>query len=63
MQVLTSIAVNPEDAGRLTGHSRGAIYLAIKNKELVSFKSGKRRLIRISDLQEWIDKKVEADKL
>ena len=48
------IAVGPEEAGRMTGHSRSAIYQAIAAGELSSFKSGKRRLVLVLDLETWI---------
>lgn len=54
---LPIIAVNPEDAAKITGHSRTAIYYAISNGELVSFKSGKRRLILINEIERWITAK------
>lgn len=50
------MAVGPEDAARLTSHSRSAIYSAIAKGELQAFKSGKRRLILVKDLEAWINR-------
>ncbi|MNN58333.1 Helix-turn-helix domain protein [compost metagenome] len=50
------MAVGPEDAARLTGHSRSAIYSAIAKGELLAFKSGKRRLILVKELEAWINR-------
>lgn len=49
------LAVGPEEAGRMTGHSRSAIYQAIAAGELNAFKSGKRRLILVRELESWIN--------
>ncbi|WP_236175990.1 helix-turn-helix domain-containing protein [Pseudomonas pseudonitroreducens] len=54
------LAVKPEEAGRMTSQSRTAIYKAIAAGELVSFKSGKRRLILVSDLDQWIHRIAAA---
>lgn len=50
------MAVGPEEAARLTSHSRSAIYSAIAKGELLAFKSGKRRLILIKELEAWINR-------
>lgn len=50
------LAVGPEEAARLTGHSRSAIYGAIAKGELQAFKSGKRRLILVKELEAWINR-------
>ncbi|AUY35039.1 helix-turn-helix domain-containing protein [Pseudomonas sp. PONIH3] len=50
------MAVGPEDAARLTSHSRSAIYSAIAKGELQAFKSGKRRLILMKELEAWINR-------
>lgn len=52
---VSQLAAGPEEAGRMTGHTRSAIYTAIARGELKSFKSGKRRLILISELERWIN--------
>lgn len=53
---LTPLAVGPEEAGRMTGHTRSAIYEAIARGDLESFKSGKRRLILIKELEAWLNR-------
>lgn len=50
------LAVGPEDAGRISGHSRSAIYAAIAKGELKSFKPAKRRLILIKELEAWLNR-------
>lgn len=50
------MAVGPEEAARLTSHSRSAIYSAIAKGELPAFKSGKRRLILAKELEAWINR-------
>lgn len=50
------LAVDPEEAGRMTGHSRSAIYVAIAKGDLESFKSGRRRLILITQLHTWLNR-------
>ncbi|WOU31352.1 helix-turn-helix domain-containing protein [Pseudomonas aeruginosa] len=40
----------------MTGHTRSGIYIAIAQGELKSFKSGKRRLILVTDLRTWIER-------
>lgn len=50
------LATGPDEAGRMTGHSRSAIYEAIAKGELESFKSGKRRLILIKSLENWLNR-------
>tara|TARA_Y100000815_G_scaffold269104_1_gene291261 strand:- start:511 stop:747 length:237 start_codon:yes stop_codon:yes gene_type:complete len=53
---LPTLAVGVEEAGRMTSHARSAIYAAIGTGELVSFKSGKRRLILVKDLEAWLSR-------
>ena len=50
------LAVGPEEAARLTSHSRSAIYSAIAKGQLQAFKSGKRRLILVKELEAWINR-------
>lgn len=53
---LAPLAVGPEEAARITGHTRSAIYEAIASGELESFKSGKRRLILVSAAEAWLNR-------
>jgi len=55
-QKIQPLAVGPEEAGRISGHARSAIYEAIGSGELISFKSGKRRLILIKELEAWLSR-------
>lgn len=48
--------VGPDEAARITLHSRSGIYKAIAAGELQSFKTGKRRLILVSELELWINR-------
>lgn len=56
VSLLAPLAVGPEEAGRMTGHARSAIYEAIARGDLESFKSGKRRLIMVTQLQAWLNR-------
>tara|TARA_B100001250_G_scaffold364739_1_gene345012 strand:+ start:1673 stop:1873 length:201 start_codon:yes stop_codon:yes gene_type:complete len=53
---LQPLAVCPEEGARLSAHSRTAIYGAMAKGELESFKSGKRRLILVKDLEAWLSR-------
>jgi excisionase family DNA binding protein len=53
---ITPLAVGPEEAGRMTGHTRSAVYEAIAKGDLESFKSGKRRLILVKQLEAWLNR-------
>ena len=54
--VLQPLAVGPEEAARITGHTRSALYEAIASGDLESFKSGKRRLILVSAAAAWLNR-------
>jgi excisionase family DNA binding protein len=53
---IAPLAVGPEEAGRMTGHTRSAVYEAIAKGDLESFKSGKRRLILVKQLEAWLNR-------
>ncbi|MFV7434907.1 MULTISPECIES: helix-turn-helix domain-containing protein [Pseudomonas putida group] len=55
MGVVPKLAVGPDDAAEMTSHSRSAIYDAINSGSLRSFKSGKRRLILVRELESWLN--------
>lgn len=42
-------------AVQFSGVDRTSLYIAMKEKKLVYLKRGKVRLIRVSDLQRWLD--------
>ena len=48
------IAVSPSEAARLAGVGRTTIYASISAGELRSIKVGKRRLIAVDALREWL---------
>ncbi|MBK8210397.1 MAG: helix-turn-helix domain-containing protein [Rhodospirillales bacterium] len=48
------IAVSPGEAARLAGVGRTTIYGSISAGELRSIKLGKRRLIAMDALREWL---------
>lgn len=51
---LIKLAVSVEEAAAMSGHSRSAIYTTIAEGGLSSFKSGKRRLILVRDIEKWL---------
>ncbi|WP_313416558.1 helix-turn-helix domain-containing protein [Pseudomonas oryzihabitans] len=55
-QAIEPLAVGPDVAAVMASHSRSAIYKAIAAGELHSFKSGKRRLILVTDLKAWLSR-------
>jgi excisionase family DNA binding protein len=48
------LAVSPAEAARLAGIGRTTLYEALGSGALRSFKLGKRRLITIEALKEWL---------
>jgi excisionase family DNA binding protein len=52
--IANPIAVGPEVAASMTGTTRSTIYQAIARGELRAFKSGRRRLILVKELESWI---------
>ena len=50
------LVVGPDEAAKMTAHSRSAIYKAIACGDLKSFKPGKRRLILVTELHAWINR-------
>jgi len=51
-----TLVVGPDEAARMTAHSRSCIYKAIAAGELQSFKTGKRRMILVRELEIWINR-------
>ncbi|MEH6789943.1 helix-turn-helix domain-containing protein [Parasphingorhabdus sp.] len=51
MQPLT---VTIPDAVRITGLSRSALYVALKRRDLIALKAGRRTLLRVRDLEEFL---------
>ena len=52
--VPTRLAVSPVEAGRLAGVGRTTIYKAIGSGALPSLKIGRRRLILVCSLTDWL---------
>jgi len=50
----TPIAVPPAEAARLASLGRTTLYAALSSGDLASIKIGRRRLIRISELERWL---------
>lgn len=50
------LAVAPAEAARLAGIGRTRLYEAITNGELPTLKLGSRRLIKLVDLEAWLDR-------
>ncbi|WP_018631774.1 helix-turn-helix domain-containing protein [Neomegalonema perideroedes] len=54
-QSLAPLAVSPAEAARLAGVGRTTLYAALSARRLRSFKLGKRRLISMAALREWLE--------
>lgn len=52
--IATPLAVSPLEAGRLAGVGRTTIYKAIGSGALPSLKVGRRRLILVCSLTDWL---------
>jgi len=48
------LAVSPAEAARMAGIGRTKLYEILAANELVSIKLGSRRLIRVADLEAWL---------
>lgn len=55
------IAVSPNEAARLIGIGRTTLYAALSTGALRSAKIGKRRLITIEAIKEWLDNCETSD--
>ena len=53
------MALSPAEAARLAGVGRTTLYIALGTGELKSFKIGRRRIIRIDALEDWL-KRLET---
>ena len=56
------IAVGPEEAARITGVCRTAIYHAHACGEINGFKVGRRRLFLVKDLERWMQKMAKESR-
>lgn len=59
MDIDQTIAITVRRAAQLTGVSRTKLYSEMALNLLPSFKIGRRRLIRLDDLRNWIDRYAE----
>ena len=48
------LAVSPNEAARLIGIGRTMLYAALSDGTLASFKVGKRRLITVEAIKDWL---------
>ncbi|WP_319825812.1 helix-turn-helix domain-containing protein [Thalassovita sp.] len=53
-QAAQILAVSPNEAARICSIGRTTLYAALSSGELKSIKLGKRRLILIETLREWL---------
>lgn len=53
---IAPLSVGVEDAARIVGFSRSGIYELIASGELRAFKLGRRRLILMTELKEWVER-------
>lgn len=57
------LAVSPAEAARLIGLGRTKLYEALSSGALPSFRVGARRLVRIADLEAWLEShRASADR-
>ena len=49
------LAVSPAEAARLIGIGRTKLYQALGSSALPSFRIGTRRLIKLADLEAWLE--------
>jgi excisionase family DNA binding protein len=52
------IAVPIPEAARITGCSRSKIYEEVKAKRLTLVKVGRKSLLKVADLRDWINSKA-----
>lgn len=57
--ILKPIAVRINEAASLSGCGRTMIYEAISSGELPSALLGRRRVVRVVDLETWVSARVE----
>lgn len=48
------LALSPAEAARAAGVGRTTLYLALSAGDLKSFRFGRRRLIRVEALEQWL---------
>ena len=58
---LAPLAVSAPEAARLLGVSKPTLYQLMNKSGFPAFKVGKRTLISVEGLREWINKQVEVE--
>ncbi len=53
---LPLLAVSPAEAAAVAGIGRTKLYEALRTGELPSSKIGKRRLVQVAQIQNWMDR-------
>lgn len=56
----TRLAVSPAEAARMAGIGRTKLYELIATNEIPSMKLGSRRLIRVSEIEAFLDRLLAA---
>ncbi len=56
----TLMAVSPAEAARMMSLGRTKLYELLATDELKSFKLGARRLIRVSEIEAFLDRLADA---
>ena len=54
------LAVSPAEAARMAGIGRTKLYELIASNEIASLKLGSRRLIRVSEIEAFLDRLAVA---
>ncbi|MEQ3744984.1 MAG: helix-turn-helix domain-containing protein [Henriciella sp.] len=56
----TRLAVSPAEAARMAGIGRTKLYELMATNEIASMKLGSRRLIRVSEIESFLDRLLAA---
>lgn len=56
----TRLAVSPAEAARIAGIGRTKLYALMAANEIASMKLGSRRLIRVSEIEAFLDRLAAA---
>lgn len=55
-QPLDRLAVSPAEAARMLGCGRTKFYQLLSANQIASIKLGSRRLIRVADIESWLER-------
>jgi excisionase family DNA binding protein len=53
-EVIEKVAISVEEASKRASLGRSFLWNAVLSGELTSYRLGRRRLVRVADLDEWI---------